>query len=108
MIILGYFLNAVGTVLGTVITILMWLFIAHAVLSWVSPDPRNPIVNFIYSATNPMLSRVRSKIKPIGMFDLSVIIVLLVLVSECFISTINLVTFLTPTQRFNLLNIFIP
>jgi YggT family protein len=80
MIILGYFLNAVGTVLGTVITILMWLFIAHAVLSWVSPDPRNPIVNFIYSATNPMLSRVRSKIKPIGMFDLSVIIVLLVLV----------------------------
>lgn len=74
MIILGHFLNAVAGILGMLVDIFIFLFIACAVLSWVSPDPNNPIVQFIRSATDPILTRIRAKIKPIGMFDLSVII----------------------------------
>ena len=53
--------------------------LARVILSWVSPDPRNPIVQFIYSATEPMLSRIRNKLPPMGMFDLSPIVWFLLL-----------------------------
>ena len=76
-IILGNFFVAIGTLLGGVINIFIFLMIARAVISWVSPDPRNMLVQFIYGATEPILSRVRGKIPPIGMLDLSVIVVIL-------------------------------
>lgn len=79
MLLFGYFLKAVAQLLGAVIGIFIFLFIARAILSWVSPDPRNPIVQFINNTTEPILSRVRSKIPPLGMFDLSVLVVILVL-----------------------------
>ena len=79
MILLGHFLNAVGGLLGAVINIFVFLFIARAILSWVSPDPYNPIVQFINNTTEPILSRVRAKIPPMGMLDLSVIVVILLL-----------------------------
>ncbi len=37
----------------------MWIVIARAVISWVSPDPYNPIVRFLYAATEPVLYRLR-------------------------------------------------
>lgn len=79
MVLIANFLAAVGNLLGALISIFIFLFIARAVLSWVSPDPRNPIVQFIYNATEPVLARVRSKIPPLGMFDLSVLLVILLL-----------------------------
>jgi len=55
MFILGNFINAIATILSFAITILWWLIIIRAVISWVNPDPYNPIVQFLYKATEPIL-----------------------------------------------------
>ena len=75
MILLGKILEATAGILSFVILVYYILLIAHVILSWVSPDPRNPIVQFIYSSTEPVLAKVRSYIPPLGMLDLSPIIV---------------------------------
>jgi len=75
----GYFLMAVANVLNFVLLFFMWIVIARAILSWVNPDPYNPIVRFIHNVTEPVLYQVRKKI-PInfGGIDFSPIIVILV------------------------------
>ncbi len=55
MFVLGNFFQALGTILGFLIEILWWLVIIRALLSWVNPDPYNPIVQFIERATEPLL-----------------------------------------------------
>ena len=40
----------------------MWLIIARALLSWVNPDPYNPIVRFLYNVTEPVLGWVRRRV----------------------------------------------
>jgi YggT family protein len=42
-----------------VLSAYMWVVIAAAVITWVSPDPRNPIVRFLFSVTEPVLYRIR-------------------------------------------------
>ncbi len=79
MIILGNFMQAIAGVLHSVISIFYFILLAQVILSWVSPDPRNPIVSFIYQATEPILRKVRSKIPPLGMIDISPIVVFLFL-----------------------------
>ncbi|OGQ79720.1 MAG: hypothetical protein A3F90_15290 [Deltaproteobacteria bacterium RIFCSPLOWO2_12_FULL_60_19] len=59
MIILAYMVDALAALLGMLLQIYMWIIIARAVISWVNPDPYNPIVRFLYSATEPVLYRVR-------------------------------------------------
>lgn len=59
----------------------MWVIIIRALLSWVSPDPHNPIVQFLYSVTEPVLARVRQLIPISGMgIDFSPIIVILAII----------------------------
>ena len=78
MFVLGNFLKAVAIVLNYVLTVYMWIVVARAVLSWVNPDPYNPIVRFIHNATEPVLYRVRTKIPVIfGGIDFSPIVVIL-------------------------------
>ncbi|MGD9125550.1 MAG: YggT family protein [Desulfarculaceae bacterium] len=43
----------------SVLVIYMWIAIAAAVISWVNPDPRNPIVRVLYSITEPVFYRIR-------------------------------------------------
>ena len=78
MFIIGNFLVAVAVILRYVLTFYMWIVIARAVLSWVNPDPYNPIVRFIHNVTEPVLYRIREKI-PVnfGGIDFSPIIVIL-------------------------------
>ena len=78
MYIIGYLLLAVAKVLGIVLNLFMWIVVARAILSWVSPDPYNPIVRFINNVTEPVLYRIRM-IMPIsfGGIDFSPIIVIL-------------------------------
>ncbi|OGP62460.1 MAG: hypothetical protein A2V65_12200, partial [Deltaproteobacteria bacterium RBG_13_49_15] len=61
-----------------VLLLFMWIVIARAVLSWVNPDPFNPIVRFIHNITEPVLYPIRSRL-PVGFggFDLSPIVVFL-------------------------------
>jgi YggT family protein len=89
MFIIGYFLLALAKVLNFVLIIFLWLVIARAVLSWVSPDPFNPIVRFINNVTEPILYPIRSKLPVnLGGLDLSPIVV--------FMAIIFLQTFLVP------------
>ena len=78
MYVAGYFLMAVANVLNFVLLAFMWIVIARAILSWVNPDPYNPIVRFIHNVTEPVLYQIRTKI-PInfGGIDLSPILVIL-------------------------------
>ena len=59
MFVLGNFFQALATVLRYVLDIYWWLILIRAVLSWVSPDPYNPIVQFIERATEPVLAPFR-------------------------------------------------
>lgn len=71
------FLIAFAQLTNTLLTIYFWIIIARAVISWVNPDPYNPIVNFLYRATEPILHRVRSILPAMGGLDLSPLIVIL-------------------------------
>ena len=78
MYIIGYLLLAIAKILDIVLLLFMWIVIARAVLSWVNPDPFNPIVRFIHNVTEPALYRVRAFIPvSFGGIDFSPIIVLL-------------------------------
>ncbi len=77
MIALRHLLEAVATVLGWALDIYMWLIIARAILSWVNPDPYNPIVRFLYNVTEPVLSYLRRRLPLMfGGLDLSPLVVL--------------------------------
>lgn len=81
MPILGLLFEAIATVLSYVLQIYLWIVIARAVLSWVNPDPYNPIVRFIYNLTEPVLYLVRSRLPvQFGGIDLSPIAVFLAIV----------------------------
>jgi YggT family protein len=79
MFIIGYFLIAVAKVIDFVLLFFMIVVIVRAVLSWVSPDPYNPIVRFINNVTEPVLYQIRSRLPVVfGGIDLSPIIVFLI------------------------------
>ena len=59
MFVLANFLDALAQVLYFLLEAYMWIVVARAVISWVNPDPHNPIVRFLYSATEPVLYRLR-------------------------------------------------
>ncbi len=81
MFVLGNLLRALAFVVDSVLTIYFWIVIISAILSWVRPDPYNPIVRFIYSITEPVFYRIRKWIPFvfIGGLDLSPIVVILVI-----------------------------
>ena len=78
MFVLSNFLVATAVVVNAVLNIYWWIIIASAVLSWVNPDPYNPIVRFLRSATEPVMYRVR-RVLPLafGGVDFTPIVVLL-------------------------------
>ena len=53
------FISAVAEVINIILTLFMYVIIARAILSWVSPDPYNPIVQMLYKVTEPVLSPIR-------------------------------------------------
>jgi YggT family protein len=81
MFVLGHFLDALAVIIYYALTIYMWVIIARAVLSWVSPDPYNPIVRFIYNLTEPVMHQIRTRIPvSFGGIDISPIIVLFAII----------------------------
>ena len=60
-------------------TALLWMIIVRAVLSFVSPDPYNPVVQMLYRLSDPILKPFQKLIPPIGGLDLSPIFVVLAL-----------------------------
>ena len=81
MFVISNLLAAVAKVLDIALTIFMWIIIARAILSWVSPDPYNPIVRFIHNITEPVLYQIRKRIPlNFGGIDFSPIIILLAVI----------------------------
>jgi len=76
--------SAAGAVLDVILMLLQllwWLVIVAALISWVSPDPRNPIVRFLYATTEPLFRPFRRLIPPsrTGGLDISPLIVILLI-----------------------------
>ncbi|MBU1911946.1 MAG: YggT family protein [Candidatus Omnitrophica bacterium] len=64
MFILSNLLIAVANILNILLTIAYWLILIRALISWVNPDPRNPIVQFLYKTTEPILYPIRKMLPP--------------------------------------------
>ena len=78
MFIVSNFLMAVAKILNVGLTIYMWIIIGRAVISWVNPDPYNPIVRFLNNVTEPVLYRIRRLIPfSFGGIDFSPLVALL-------------------------------
>lgn len=81
MLVFRNLLIALATVLDYVMVIFMFITIARAVLSWVSPDPYNPIVRFIHNVTEPVLYQIRKRLPLMyGGIDFSPIVVILIII----------------------------
>lgn len=65
--------------IGWILDLYSWVIIAAALITWVSPDPRNPIVQFLHKVTEPVLRPVRNLLPPwkTGGLDLSPLIVII-------------------------------
>ena len=66
MYVFSYFLTALASIINFGLTAYMWIVIGRALISWVNPDPYNPIVHFLYDVTDPVLSRIR-RVLPLAM-----------------------------------------
>ena len=78
MFLFGNLLAAVATILDYALWFYMLIVIARALISWVSPDPYNPIVQFLYRATEPVLEPIRRRMPGGGLgIDFSPLIVIL-------------------------------
>lgn len=53
------------------LTVYKYILLASVIVSWVNADPYNPIVNFIYRITDPLLNRIRRHMPNTGMIDFS-------------------------------------
>jgi YggT family protein len=81
MFVLGNFIYALARIVEVALSTYMWIIIIRAVLSWVNPDPYNPIVRIIHKLTEPLMERVRRWIPLRGMgIDFSPMIILLAIV----------------------------
>lgn len=86
------FLMALAQIIDFALTAYMWIIIGRAVISWVNADPYNPIVRFLYEATEPLLGRIRRAL-PISMggIDFSPLILIMAIMF--------LQSFLVPTLK---------
>jgi len=81
MFILGNFIAALVKIIDMGLTLYMWIIVARALISWVNPDPYNPIVLFLYRATEPVMAPIRRWIPLRGLgIDISPIIVIAAIV----------------------------
>ncbi len=86
------FLMAIANLINFVLTAYMWIIIGRAIISWVNADPYNPIVRFLYEATEPLLGRIRRALPiTMGGIDFSPLILIMVIMF--------LQSFLVPTLK---------
>jgi len=81
MFIIVNFLKALAYVLDIALNLYMWVIIIRALISWVSPNPYNPIVRFLYSITEPLLWRIRRYLPVVfSGIDLSPVVAILAII----------------------------
>ena len=77
MFVLANLLSAVAQILHLGLFIYMWMIIIRAIISWVNPDPYNPIVQFLYRTTEPVLQPVRRLLPITWGIDFSPLVVII-------------------------------
>ena len=81
MFIMGNLVLAVANILDILLDVYKWVIIIAALISWVNPDPYNPIVRFLHAVTEPVLRPIRRligyRLCPI---DISPILVILAII----------------------------
>jgi YggT family protein len=77
MFLLANLLLAIAQILDILFTVYMWIIIISALISWVNPDPYNPIVRFLRSVTEPVLRPIRKRLGISMGIDFSPMIVIL-------------------------------
>lgn len=81
MFVLGDLVIAIARIADTLLEVYKWVVIIAALISWVSPDPHNPIVRLLYSVTEPVFRPIRRLIGyRLGPIDISPIIVILAII----------------------------
>ena len=92
MFVISNFLSAFATLVDFILTAYMWIVIGRAIISWVNPDPYNPIVRFLREVTDPVLFRIK-RILPLqgGGIDFTPMILIMAI--------IFLRSFLVPTLQ---------
>lgn len=73
MFVLGNFFGALAQIVSIVLTVFYWVILIRALISWVNPDPFNPIVQFLHRVTEPVLEPIRRILPPMAI-DLSPLI----------------------------------
>ena len=66
MFMISNFLFALAKLVEILLGVYMWIVIGRAILSWVNPDPYNPIVRFLHDVTEPILARIRRMLPVFG------------------------------------------
>ena len=79
MFVLSNFVNALAAVVSILLTIMYWLILIRALISWVNPDPFNPIVQFLMRVTEPVLEPIR-RLLPALPIDISPIIAFFIII----------------------------
>ena len=79
MFIFGNFIIALAKVINVLLTLAYWMILIRALISWVNPDPFNPIVQFLYRMTEPILNPIRRFLPPMAI-DISPIIAFLLII----------------------------
>jgi YggT family protein len=79
MFVVGNVLQGLARVLELALTLYMWMIIARALVSWVNPDPWNPIVQFLERTTEPVLSQIRRRLGWQLGVDLSPLLAILII-----------------------------
>lgn len=78
MFIISNLLIAVASILNILLTLYMWVVIIAAIISWVNPDPYNPIVRLLRAVTEPAFRPIRKVIGyRLGFIDISPMIIIL-------------------------------
>ena len=92
MFVISNFLSALAALIDLVLSAYMWIIIGRAIISWVSADPHNPIVHFLYEVTEPLLARIRRFVPMFGGgFDFSPMILI--------VAVMFLRSFIVPTLQ---------
>jgi YggT family protein len=69
MFVAGNFLSAVAMVLHMLLQAYIWVIIIRALISWVNPDPWNPIVQILNRLTDPLLNPIRTRLMRFGGYN---------------------------------------
>ena len=78
MFIFANLIIAVAGILKVLLDAYMWIVIISALISWVNPDPYNPIVKFLHAVTEPVFRPIRRIIGyRLGPIDISPMVVIL-------------------------------